>query len=243
MNKDNIYTGTGGPAPFEFNEQVAAVFDNMISRSVPGYRELIKRLAQLTRYFYQPGSCIYDLGCSTGNLGFQLCREMSGEAFRMVAVDSSRPMLDIYDERLQELSCRGAIELVCNDICEQTLEDASVVVITLTLQFLPLAAREALLARIYRSLRPGGVLLLTEKVLHPDPSLDVLQQDFYYRFKRERGYSELEISQKREALEHVLIPESVNDHEQRLERVGFRQRDLWLKWFNFAAFLACKEGS
>lgn len=243
MSKDDIYTGARGPAPFEFNEQVAAVFDDMISRSVPGYRELIKRLAQLTRHFYQPGSCIYDLGCSTGNLGFELGREMSGQAFRLVAVDSSRPMLDIYGERLQGLSCRGTTELVCGDICQQALEDASVVVITLTLQFLPLAARDALLDKVYRALRPGGVLLLTEKVLHPDPALDVLQQDFYYRFKRERGYSELEISQKREALEHVLIPETVKDHEERLERVGFRQRDLWFKWFNFAAFLACKEGS
>ncbi len=241
MAKDDIYAGSRGPAPFEFNERVAAVFDDMITRSVPGYRELIGRLAQLTGHFYRPGSCIYDLGCSNGNFGVQLCEEMADREFRMVAVDSSRSMLDIYDQRLTGLPRKGSIELICGDICDQQLKDASVVVITLTLQFLPLGEREALIDRIYRALRPGGVLLLTEKVVHPDPALDALQQDFYYRFKRERGYSELEISQKREALEDVLIPETIETHEQRLRQAGFRQLDLWFKWFNFAAFLACKE--
>ncbi len=241
MSKDDIYAGSQGPSPFEFNERVAAVFDDMIGRSVPGYRELIGRLAQLCRYYYQPDSCIYDLGCSTGNLGLALCREMAGDTFRMVAVDSSRPMLDRYRERLPEGSCRESIELVCGDIREQPLQNASVVVITLTLQFLPLADRDALLARVYRALRPGGVLLLTEKIQQTDPALELLQQDFYYRFKKERGYSELEISQKREALENVLIPETVGAHQRRLEEAGFRCYDLWFKWFSFASLLARKE--
>jgi tRNA (cmo5U34)-methyltransferase len=241
MAKDNIYTGSRGPAPFEFNEQVAAVFDDMIIRSVPGYGELIGRLAQLASHFYRPGSCIYDLGCSTGNFGMQLCEEMASSDFRMVALDNSQPMLDIYEQRLTGVPPKGSIELVCGDICDQQLQNASVVVITLTLQFLPLGEREALIDRIYRGLRPGGVLLLTEKVVHPDPALDALQQDFYYRFKRERGYSELEISQKREALEDVLIPETIEVHEQRLRQAGFDQLDLWFKWFNFSSFLACKE--
>ncbi len=241
MRKDDIYADSQGPSPFEFNERVAAVFDDMIGRSVPGYRELIERLAQLCRYFYQPDSRIYDLGCSTGNLGLALCREMAGAPFRMVAVDSSRPMLDRYRERLPEGAYGEAMELVCGDVREQPLHDASVVVITLTLQFLPLADRDALLARVCRGLLPGGVLLLTEKVRQADPALENLQQEFYYRFKRERGYSELEISQKREALENVLIPETIDAHQQRLARAGFRSCDLWFKWFNFASLLARKE--
>ena len=241
MAKDDIYAGSRGPAPFEFNERVAAVFDDMITRSVPGYAELIGRLAQLAAHFYRPGSRIYDLGCSNGNFGMRFGAEMGEREFRLVAVDSSQPMLDLYRERLAEHSWQDAVELVCGDICEQPLSQASVVVITLTLQFLPLSARDALLEEIYRALRPGGVLLLTEKVVHADPALDALQQDFYYRFKRERGYSELEISQKREALENVLLPETIEAHQRRLEQAGFGQLDLWFKWFNFASFLACKE--
>jgi tRNA (cmo5U34)-methyltransferase len=241
MAKDDIYTGPRGPAPFEFNERVAAVFDDMITRSVPGYRELIDRLAQLAAHFYRPGSRIYDLGCSNGNFGVRFGAEMGEREFRLLAVDNSQPMLDLYRHRLAEGPLEEAIELVCGDICEQEMAEASVVVITLTLQFLPLAARDALLERVYRALRPGGVLLLTEKVVHPDPALDALQQDFYYRYKRERGYSELEISQKREALEDVLIPETIEAHQRRLQQAGFGQLDLWFKWFNFASFLACKE--
>lgn len=240
MARDDIYRSLEGPAPFEFNERVAAVFDDMISRSVPGYRELVLRTAQLAARFYQPGSHIYDLGCSNGNFGLAFGEEMNGEVFRMVAVDSSQPMLDLYGERLADRPGGDYIELVCGDICEQDLEDASVVVITLTLQFLPLAARDALIERVWRALRPGGVLLLAEKVVHADPALDALQQEFYYRYKRERGYSELEISQKREALENVLIPETVEAHQQRLRRTGFEHLDLWFKWFNFAGMLACK---
>ncbi len=241
MAKDDIYTGPRGPAPFEFNERVVAVFDDMITRSVPGYRELIDRLAQLATYFYRPGSRIYDLGCSNGNFGVRFGAEMGEREFRLLAVDNSQPMLDLYRQRLGEGPWEQAIELVCGNICEQPMAEASVVVITLTLQFLPLAARDALLERVYRALRPGGVLLLTEKVVHPDPALDALQQDFYYRYKRERGYSELEISQKREALEDVLIPETIEAHQRRLRQAGFGQIDLWFKWFNFASFLACKE--
>ncbi len=240
MARDDIYNTSQGPAPFEFNERVAAVFDDMISRSVPGYRELILRTAQLALRFYRPGSTIYDLGCSNGNFGLVFGEEMSGQGFRMTAVDSSQPMLDRYRERLQDCPWGDCIELVCSDICEQDMGDASVVVITLTLQFLPLAARDALLKRIWQALRPGGVLLLAEKVMHADPALDALQQDFYYRYKRERGYSELEISQKREALENVLIPETIEAHQERLRRAGFERFDLWFKWFNFAALMACK---
>ncbi|MEZ4485354.1 MAG: carboxy-S-adenosyl-L-methionine synthase CmoA, partial [Syntrophotaleaceae bacterium] len=237
MARDDIYSSPQGLAPFEFNERVAAVFDDMISRSVPGYRELVLRTAQLAAGFYRPGSCIYDLGCSNGNFGLAFGEEMGGRAFSMVAVDSSQPMLDLFGERLADCPWGDRIKLVCGDICEQSLADASVVVITLTLQFLPLATRDALLERIWRALRPGGVLLLAEKVVHADPDLDALQQDFYYRYKRERGYSELEISQKREALENVLIPETVEAHLERLRRAGFARHDLWFKWFNFAALL------
>lgn len=243
MARDDIYSSSQEPAPFEFNERVAAVFDDMISRSVPGYRELVLRTAQLAAHFYRPDSRLYDLGCSNGNFGLAFGEELGGQAFRMVAVDSSQPMLDLYRERLADRSWGECIELVCGDICEQALEDASVVVITLTLQFLPLAARDALLERVWRALRPGGVLLLAEKVVHADPVLDALQQDFYYRYKRERGYSELEISQKREALENVLLPETVEAHQQRLHRAGFERLDLWFKWFNFAGLLACKGGA
>ncbi len=244
MAKDDIYAERKPSlAPFEFNEGVVRVFDDMIHRSVPCYEEILRRQAQLAARYYRPDSRIYDLGCSIGNFALRLCEEMQAEDFAMVAVDNSPPMLQTFEERLANLPGKRDIRLVCDDICAAELDNASVVVINLTLQFLPVEIRENLLRKIFNALLPGGVLLLTEKVVHEDSELSTLEQEFHYRFKKEMGYSELEISQKREALEQVLIPESLEQHQRRLRRVGFRQLDLWFKWFNFAALLCRKEGA
>jgi len=243
MVKDKIYAQPQEVIPpFEFNRQVVEVFDDMLGRSVPLYRESVLRQAQLAARSYQPGTRIYDLGCSNGNLGMALCAEMSGHDFELIAVDSSAPMLAAFARRLTVNAARERVELREQDIREVPLANASVVIINLTLQFLPLADRETLLHKIYQALVPGGVLLLSEKLVHHQPSLNALQQEFYYRFKAENGYSQMEISQKREALEDVLVPETLEAHQERLLRCGFGGIDVWLKWFNFASLLALKEG-
>lgn len=242
MTRDTLFSDPRDPvAPFEFNAQVVQVFDDMLGRSVPLYRESILRQAQLAARFHQPGTLIYDLGCSNGNLGLALCREMGTRDFAMVAVDSSPPMLDAYRERLARTPGGERIALQPGDIRQVAMDNASVAIVNLTLQFLPLADRDGLLRRIHRALVPGGILLLTEKVTHEDPALAGLEQDFYYRFKGENGYSQLEISQKREALENVLVPETLTAHRTRLTQAGFGGVTVWLKWFNFAALLARKN--
>ena len=138
-----------------------------------------------------------------------LCARMPAGAFEMVAVDSSQPMLDIFKKRLDAAGRSDDITVMCNDIRQVNVERAGAVVVNFTLQFIPPADRDALLKGIYDALVPGGMLLFSEKTMHPNPGLSALQVDFYYRFKRENGYSELEISQKREALENILVPETV----------------------------------
>lgn len=240
MSEDNIYSQPQSVAPFEFNDRVVEVFDDMIHRSVPLYRETLRRQVELASHFYQPGSRIYDLGCSHGNFGVQLLAEMGDRPFVLEAVDNSAPMLKQYRQRLEQEDHRGRIQIHQAGIEDVQLRDASVVVINLTLQFLSVTLRDQLLQRVYDALRPGGILLLTEKVVHQNDQLSQLQQDWYYRFKKENGYSQLEISQKRDALENVLIPESCEQHQQRLVQVGFQQIDIWLKWFNFTSFLCLK---
>lgn len=243
MEKDRIYaTPAKLVAPFEFDEKVAQVFDDMLGRSVPLYRECLLRQAQLAGRFYQPGTRIYDLGCSHGNLGLLLLEELGDRLGEMVAADTSLAMLDRYRQRLVQHPLEGRVNLLAEDIRTLALAEPSVVAINLTLQFLPVANRDALITRVFDALRPGGILLLTEKTLHPNPELAALQQDFYYRFKAENGYSDLEISQKREALETVLIPESLECHLARLNRLGFGNPEVWLKWFNFASILCQKAG-
>lgn len=241
MGKDQIYAEPiEALAPFEFNQQVATVFDDMLVRSVPLYRECLRRQAQLLGRYYQAGSRIYDLGCSHGNLGLLVLDELGNGVREMVAVDTSLPMLERYRQRLAGHPLRDRVVMVAEDIRTLPLDQASAVVVNLTMQFLPLGDRERLLDKIYNALQPGGILLLTEKTVAADGEVATLEQEFYYRFKAENGYSELEISQKREALETILLPESLEQHLQRLRQVGFSQPVVWLKWFNFASILCRK---
>lgn len=241
MTKDDIYQHHRSPVPpFEFDDQVARVFDDMINRSIPFYSEIIHRQVQLIEHFYQDGTTIYDLGCSTGNIGLLAGRTMAKIPFKMIAVDNSAPMLDVYRDRLASTPWVDRIALQCQNISHTHIENTSVVVLNFTQQFLPTEDRDALMSNIYEGLTPGGALLFSEKITHENKSLADLQQDFYYTFKRENGYSELEISQKREALEKVLIPETMEQHLERLQRAGFNAIDVWQKWFNFAALIAIK---
>jgi tRNA (cmo5U34)-methyltransferase len=241
MKRDILYTKPKqSMPPFEFNREVVEVFDDMIRRSVPGYTEIILKQAQLIRYFYQPKTTIFDLGCSNGNLGLKLLEKYPDLDFKMVAADSSQAMLTTYLKRLQLQEKRERIDLICTDITDLHLSNASVVVINFTLQFLPIAKRDRMIQAIHTALTPGGILLFSEKVYHPNKPLNALQKKCHHQFKRENGYSELEISQKREALENVLIPETIESHATRLTQAGFVHQDIWLKWFNFCSWICLK---
>lgn len=240
MSQDRIYARPRPPAPFAFDAQVTGVFDDMLSRSVPLYAEAVRRQAQLAARFYRDSTRIYDLGCSHGNFALALCPLLGERPFSLVAADSSASMLARFRQRLQDHPRAGQIQLLETDVRRLPLAQASVVVANLTLQFLPPADRDELVTRIWQSLVPGGVFLLSEKLAHENPLLDRLQGDFYHRFKAENGYSELEISQKRDALENVLVPETLSAHRRRLEGAGFSAVETWLRWFNFAALIAVK---
>ncbi|WP_300462343.1 carboxy-S-adenosyl-L-methionine synthase CmoA [Desulfobacula sp.] len=242
MVKDRVFAEKKNRVnPFEFNKQVADVFDDMLHRSVPFYRESCDRQSQLTAQYYQAGSRIYDLGCSHGNLGILILDQLKGRPFSMVAVDSSRPMIEKYKLRLEKQDTAHNIDLVCGYLENIHIKNASVVLINLTLQFLDTAKRDDLIKKIYQGMNPNGILLLTEKIVHASTELDDLQTQFYKRFKLENGYSELEISQKRDALEKVLIPDTLEIHENRILSAGFTTIDIWLKWFNFASMIAIKK--
>jgi len=242
MEKDRVFAGKKTTVhPFEFNKQVARVFDDMLNRSVPFYNESITRQSQLTRQFYQPGTIIYDLGCSHGNLGMMILSQFHKMPFKMLAVDSSKPMIEKYSKRLEKFDNPSQIELVCGLLEDVLIKNASVVLINLTLQFLNKEKRDNLIKKIYQGLNPNGILILTEKIVHDSNELNNLQTRFYKTFKLENGYSELEISQKRDALEKVLVPDSLEIHKNRILNAGFAEFDIWLKWFNFASMLAIKK--
>jgi tRNA (cmo5U34)-methyltransferase len=241
MKKDRLFrVKKEKNEPFSFNQTVADVFDDMLLRSVPLYAESITHQAELCAVFYQDNSLIYDLGCSNGNLGLKIIDRMKDRRFGMIAVDSSLPMINTYARRLEKNENQDCVKLVCGCLEDIRIKNASVVLINLTLQFIEPENRLAVLSEIYEGLKSQGVVILTEKIVHNTSLINELQNHFYKQFKMKNGYSELEISQKREALEQVLRPDTLETHINRLKQVGFNTIDIWLKWFNFVSLIAIK---
>ncbi len=225
---------------FQFNEAVAAVFPDMIRRSVPGYGEMVAMVGLFAERYLQRGSRGYDLGCSLGASSIALASRIPHRDYQIIAVDNSLAMLTRCRAHLRQTLPEAPIQLICADINQVVIADASIVVLNFTLQFIPLADRAALIERIYAGLRPGGILLLAEKIAYPDPPQQQWQESMQLAFKQANGYSALEISQKRAALEHILIPETLTAHQQRLTAAGFAPVECWFHCFNFAALAALK---
>ncbi|MDH3982508.1 MAG: carboxy-S-adenosyl-L-methionine synthase CmoA [Kiritimatiellaceae bacterium] len=241
MNKDQIYNESMAKiADFSFDAQVADVFTDMIERSVPGYRSIITMIETLTEHYAQPDTNLYDLGCSLGGASLSMRRGIMAENCKIVAVDTSESMVERCRKTMERDHNPTPVETVCADIRNVEISNASVVVLNFTLQFIPPTDRLQLLEKISAGMRPGGVLILSEKVIFEDEHLDSLLFDIHHDFKRAHGYSDLEISQKRSALEHVLIPETIPTHRDRLLNAGFTSVDVWFQCFNFMSMLAVK---
>lgn len=240
--RDEIYRQEQPFADFVFDEKVAAVFGDMINRSVPGYATIISLIGMLAARFAQPGTRCYDLGCSLGAATLAMRHHLGDRPCRIVAIDNSPAMIERCRKAVEEDRAATPVDLHCADILGASIENASVVVLNFTLQFIPIERRAGLLAAIHAGLRPGGLLVLSEKIAFEDPALDALFIDMHHRFKRRQGYSELEVSRKRAALENVLLPETIAVHEGRLAGAGFAIFDVWFQCFNFASMVAVKGG-
>ncbi|MCP4878197.1 MAG: carboxy-S-adenosyl-L-methionine synthase CmoA [Gammaproteobacteria bacterium] len=222
---------------FEFNDTVANVFHDMISRSVPGYALLLHMIGLYADIFIQPSSRVYDLGCSLGEATLVIADQVDELNCEILAIDSSAAMID---KCRQHETGQDKISWYCEDIRQTKIYDASMVVLNLTLQFLPPEERMSLLEEIYRGLNCGGILVLSEKVVFHDDAESERMVQLYQGFKKTMGYSDLEISQKRNALENVLIPDSDRQHFQRLKDIGFDEVYQCFRSFNFVSYLAIK---
>ncbi len=242
MGKDEVFKGEIEKASdFKFGANVANVFDDMVSRSVPFYGEMQRMIAELSADHAKEGSDVYDLGCSTGTtlIGMDT---MVNPKIRFVGIDDSQEMLDKCKSKLIEIGFSRDYELRCSDLSQGIkIQNASVVVLCLTLQFVRPIYREQLIKNIYDGLNPGGALILIEKILAEESRFNRDFINYYYNYKRRNHYSELEISQKREALENVLIPYKLSEDISLLRDRGFAHCEVFFKWYNFAGLIAVKK--
>lgn len=226
---------------FCFDEQVADVFPDMVQRSIPGYQTILNTIQSLTPRFAQQGTNLYDLGCSLGAATLAMRRALSGKDYQLIGIDNSEAMLKRCHTYLQAFRSDVPVTLQCADVKDVTISNASIVIMNFTLQFIAPEHRDAILNKIYQGLRPGGLLLLSQKQQLSDPQLEPLLIDLYHSFKKANGYSELEISQKRTALEKVMQLDTPEQEQQRLQRAGFSHISRWFQCYNFASTLAMKS--
>ena len=239
MSKDNIYSEQKNVVDFVFDENVANVFSDMIRRSVPGYESIVTMLGVFAEQYVQQGSNVYDLGCSLGASTLSMRSRLQNTPCHMVAVDNSEAMVEKSRVNVN-LASGPEVEVLCDDIRNVDISNASLTVLNFTLQFLPVHDREALLAKISENMLPGGALVLSEKIAFEDNKEAKLNEDLHLAFKKANGYSELEIAQKRSAIENVLIPETLTVHIDRLQQAGFSRAQVWFQCMNFVSIIAIK---
>jgi len=240
--KDNIYADKKSKVTrFEFDSNVAGVFADMISRSIPGYQEIINLTGSLAAMHAKVNSNIYDLGCSLGASSMAIRSHTAKKHVKLIAVDSSPAMLQACKKNLAAQKSPIAFELVLADIANIEIKKASVVVMNFTLQFIPPRRRLKVLRKIYSGLKSGGVLIVSEKTIEKSANLQKRLETWYAEFKKANGYSKLEIAQKREALENVLISETEQTHTRRFKNAGFKYVQKWFQAYSFKSFIAFKD--
>lgn len=238
--RDKLFQVDTVQEDFVFNERVVEVFDDMLDRSIPFYGEVISSSAKLLDVFLHNDDTVYDLGCSTGTTLLEFSRLLEEKGLRFVGIDSSEAMLEKARLKAELYSRQDQISFLQEDITRMQHQDVGAFILNYTLQFIRPMKREAFLRNLFQSLRPGGVLLLSEKIISHDRRLNREYIDIYHNYKKSKGYSELEISRKREALENVLIPFSIKENTTMLKEVGFSTVETYFQWFNFASLVAVK---
>lgn len=223
---------------FEFDAEVAAVFDDMLQRSVPFYKESQK----ITQFFalkqLSHGGRLYDLGCSTASLLLNIHRGLEEEA-ELIGLDNSEAMLEQAKRKCEAYGVKN-IQVLNADILTHQYKEADVFVSNYTLQFIRPLVREELVKKIAASLKSEGVFIFSEKVISHHSKLNKDLIECYYDFKKEQGYSEYEIMQKREALENVLVPYSEEENIKMALNCGFSHCEVVFRWANFCTFIAIK---
>lgn len=241
MSEDKIFASEdAGAGSFQFNEAVAAVFPDMLKRSIPGYAASILTIGSLAGQFVQEKTRCYDLGCSLGAATLAMRHNISERGCHILAIDNSTAMIFRCRKIIDHDDASVPVEVIAGDVRNANIENASMVVMNYTLQFLPVADRHEMIAKIFAGMNTGGVFVLSEKIVDGDAEMEKLLVALHHEQKKRNAYSDSEISRKRAAIENVLIPESVAAHEARLRNAGFSHVGAWLRYFNFVSMLAVK---
>jgi tRNA (cmo5U34)-methyltransferase len=223
---------------FEFDENVASVFDDMLQRSVPFYKENLNLQINILKRFLKENDKVVDLGSSTGTFLIELAKKTDFN-LNLIGIDNSKAMIKRAENKAKAFGVD--INFVEEDFLNYDFSNSKAVIANYTVQFVRPLKREKLIKKIYESLLNNGIFLMSEKLITENKRLNKIMIDIYYEYKKNMGYSEFEIAQKREALENVLIPYTMNENIEMLKNAGFKDIEVIFRWNNFATFIAFKN--
>ncbi|WMY95659.1 MAG: carboxy-S-adenosyl-L-methionine synthase CmoA [Arsenophonus sp.] len=226
---------------WEFNEKIANIFPDMIKRSIPGYSNILRITGMLAERFVKPNSFVYDLGCSLGAVTLSILCNSNLKNYKIIAIDNSKSMIKLCKKSVYAYKTKIPVEIILEDILNTKINNASMVVLNFTLQFITPIKRQELIDRIYKGLNPGGLLVLSEKFSFNDKKINNLLFNMHYDFKLANGYSVKEIYQKKNMLHNIMITDSIKKHKSRLNIAGFNHYELYFQYFNFGSLLAIKS--
>ena len=236
--RDNLFNKQSDIADFRFDQDVVKVFDDMVRRSVPGYDSMIQMIGLIARMYGQDNTNYYDLGSSTGTITLSIALNNKSKNNQFFAIDNSKEMVEQCEKNLHNKV--DNLQAICDDINQVKINSASIVVLNLTLQFIDVNLRSNLIKKIYDGLESGGILIISEKIHFDDAVTQNQITKLHIDFKKENGYSELEIANKRQAIENVLITETKEQHLKRLRECGFVETSCFFQCLNFVSFLSVK---
>jgi len=236
--RDNLFNKQSDIADFRFDQDVVKVFDDMVRRSVPGYDSMIQMIGLIARMYGQDNTNYYDLGSSTGAITLSIALNNKSKNNQFFAIDNSKEMVEQCEKNLHNKV--DNLQAICDDINQVQIKSASIVVLNLTLQFIDVNLRSNLIKKIYDGLESGGILIISEKIHFDDAVTQNQITKLHMDFKKENGYSELEIANKRQAIENVLITETKEQHLNRLRDCGFVETSCFFQCLNFVSFLSVK---
>ena len=236
--RDNLFNKQSDIADFRFDQDVVKVFDDMVRRSVPGYDSMIQMIGLIARIYGQDNTNYYDLGSSTGAITLSIALNNKSKNNQFFAIDNSKEMVEQCEKNLHNKV--DNLQAICDDINQVKINSASIVVLNLTLQFIDVNLRSNLIKKIYDGLESGGILIISEKIHFDDAVTQNQITKLHMDFKKENGYSELEIANKRQAIENVLITETKEQHLNRLRECGFVETSCFFQCLNFVSFLSVK---
>jgi len=234
--KDNIFTKPI-KKQFEFDEAVAGVFDDMLLRSVPFYKENLNLQIDILKKILQTNDKVIDLGSSTGTFLIELSKQIDN--INLTGIDSSDAMIKKSTQKAKAFA--SSAKFIKADFLNYDLSNSKAIIANYTIQFIRPLKREKLIQKIYNSLSNESIFLMSEKLITENKKLNKIMIDLYYKYKKQKGYSEYEIAAKREALENVLIPYTMQENIEMLKNAGFNEIDVIFRWNNFATFIAFKN--